>query len=81
MEPIDIRRNKTILSLCICAMENTHIFHQAAISPLTNGRLKSKMPLSTNLHGLTHDVDDISPDIWAQHTWRGRGEKSLIITQ
>ena len=41
IEPMDIRRNKNIVSLRISAMENTHIFHQAAISPFKNGRLKS----------------------------------------
>ena len=42
-------------------MENTHIFHQAEISPLKNGKLKSRMPLSTRMHCLSHDIDDISP--------------------
>ena len=31
IEPMDIRRNKNIPSLCIRVMENTHIFHQTAI--------------------------------------------------
>ena len=31
IEPMDIRRNKNIQSLCIRVMENTHIFHQTAI--------------------------------------------------
>ena len=72
IEPMGITRNKNILSLCIRVMENTHIFHQVAISPLTNGRLKSRMPLSTRIHRLSHDINDISPGNWAQHTWRGR---------
>ena len=54
IEPMDIRRNKNILGLCIRAMENTHIFHQAALD----------------------DIDDISPDNWAQHAWRGQWENS-----
>ena len=57
-------------------MENTHIFHQTAISPFTNARLKSRMPLSTCVHRLNHDIDGISPEDWAQHTWRGRWENS-----
>ena len=53
IEPMDIRRNKNILSPRLRAMENTHIFHQAAISPHKNGRLKSRMPLLTRMHRLS----------------------------
>ena len=49
-------------------MENTQIFPQAAISPLTNGKLKSRMLLSTCIRRLSHSTDHISPDTWAQHT-------------
>ena len=70
IEPMDIRRNKNILDLRIRAMENTHIFHQAAISPLTNGSINSsRIPLSTQMHRLSYDIDNISPDTWAQHAW------------
>ena len=68
IEPMDIRRYKNILIHRISAMENTQIFPQAAISPLTNGKLKSRMLLSTCIHRLSHGIDDISPDTWAQHT-------------
>ena len=57
-------------------MENTHIFHQAAISPLKNGRIKSRMPLSTRMHHLSNNIDDMHPDTWAQHTCRGRRKNS-----
>ena len=50
--------------------------HQAEISPLKNGKLKSRMPLTTRMHCLSHDVDNISPEDWAQHAWRGRWENS-----
>ena len=73
---MNIRRNKNILSLRMHAMENTHISHQAAISPLKNDRLKSTMPLSICMHRLSHDIDNISPEDWAQHDWRGRWKNS-----
>ena len=41
---------------------NTNIFRQAAIFPLANGRLKSRMPLSTLMHYLSHDIDEISSE-------------------
>lgn len=72
IEPADIRWNKNILSLCIHAVENTYTFHQVAISPLANARLKSRMPPSTCIHHLSHDIDDISPEDWVQHPWGGR---------
>ena len=57
-------------------MENTHIFHEVSIFPLTNTRLKRKIPLSTRMHRLNHDIDKISPEEWAQHFWRGRWENT-----
>ena len=76
-EPMNIRRNKNILGLRIRAMENTHIFHQAAISRLTNGSINSsKIPLSSWMHHLSYDIDNISPDNWAQHAWTVQWESS-----
>ena len=46
-------------SLYVYGMESTHIFHQAAISPLTNVSLKSRIPLSTNMHHSSHCIDDL----------------------
>ena len=43
-------------------MENTHNFHQVAISSFTNDRLKSIMLLSTRMHRLSHGIDNISPN-------------------
>ena len=71
-----IRRYKNILILHIGAMENSQIFHQAVISPFANGKIKSRMSLSTRTHRLSHDIDDIFLDTWAQHTSRGRRENS-----
>ena len=76
IDPVDIRRNKNILNLHIRPMENTHIFHQAAISPLTNARLNCRMPLSARMHCLSHDNDDKFPEDWTQHAWRRRWENS-----
>ena len=66
IEPMNIRRNKNML-----------IFHQTTISPFTNGRLTSRMPLPTCKHHLSHDIENISPGNWGQHAWRGRWEKSI----
>ena len=57
-------------------MENTHIFHHAAKFPLKNGQLKSRMPLSTRMHCLSHDIADISPEDWDQYAWRGQWKNS-----
>ena len=76
IEPVDIGQNKNILSFHIRAMESTQIFHLAAISPLTNLMPKSRIPLSTCLHRLSHDNDDISPEDWPQHACRRRWENS-----
>ena len=62
IEPVDIRRNKNILSLCLYPMENTHIFHEVSIFPFTNTRLKRKISLSTRMHRLNHDIDKIPPE-------------------
>ena len=76
IEPVDIRRNKNILSLCLFPMEDTHIFLEVSIFPLTNTRLKRKIPLSTRMHRFNHDIDKISPEEWAQDFWRGRWENT-----
>ena len=57
-------------------MENTHIFYQAAISPLTTVRVKRRMSLSIWMDCLRHDIDGISLEYWTQHAWRGRWENS-----
>ena len=76
IEPVLVRQNKNILSLCIRAMESIHISHQTTISTVTNVRPKSRMPLSPRMHHLSHNIDDIPLEDWAQHIWRVPWEKS-----
>ena len=52
------------------------IYHQAAIFPLTNGRIKSRMPLLTRIHCLSNENDDISPKDRTKRARRGRWENS-----
>ena len=70
IEPSDIRRDKSILELRITG---SHMLNNVLNNPLSNNRLKSRMPLSNRMHSLAADTNDASsPKIWAEEAWRRR---------
>ena len=80
IEPPDIRRDRDILNLRKRAMKDSHLFHQAALSPIVDPRLKSRMPLSTRMHILSNQIDQTtSSDSWAKSAWNRRWNDSEVM--
>ena len=72
IEPADIRRDKNILeSRNRMLSEEGHILDNLITHPLTNNRLRSRVPLSKRMHSLASDINGTtSPKSWATTTWR-----------
>ena len=72
IEPADIRRDKNILEFRNRVLsEEGHILDNLITHPLTNNRLRSRVPLSKLMHSLASDINGTtSPKSWATTTWR-----------
>ena len=72
VEPADIRMDKNILEFCNRVLsEESHILDNLIKHPLTNNRLRSRIPLSKRMHSLVFDINRAtSPKSWATTTWR-----------
>ena len=80
IEPPDIRRDRNILKLRERAMKDSHLIHQPATSPLVNVCLKSRMPLSTQMHILSNQIEgNMSPELWMKSAWNRRWNDSECL--
>ena len=74
IEHTDIRRDKNILEFCNRVFsEEGHVLDNLITHPLTNNRLRSRVPLSKRMHSLASDINGTtSSKSWATTTWRWR---------
>ena len=58
IEPADIRRDKNILEFRNRVLsEEGHILDNLITHPLTNNRLRTRVPLSKRMHSLASDIN------------------------
>ena len=80
IEPPDIPQDRHILNMRKRAIEeDSHLFHHPATTPLINIRLKSRMPLSTQMNTLSSQANNTTPDTWMKSAWKCRWNNSNYI--